>query len=79
MTQNMENSKNMVQILPVAGGGVGPRTSQPALAGPEICFNSFRAFWSDFCPESVRGPLNYPTILIAKIEFRLKWRLNRIA
>ena len=24
MTQNMENKKNMVQVLPVAGCGVGP-------------------------------------------------------
>ena len=29
MTQNMESRKNMVQVLPVAGGGVGPQSPLP--------------------------------------------------
>ena len=40
MTQNMESGKNMVHILPVAGGGVGPKSPLPvtirALAGEKI-------------------------------------------
>ena len=39
-------------------------------------FNSFRAFWNDYCLESLRLPLPYPTIWTVSLKFNLQRVLN---
>ena len=71
----------MVRDLSVTGGGMGPQSPFSvaiqvfALAGPSKrrIFYSCRAFQSDYCLESLQGPLKYYTIQIMTLKVHLKW------
>ena len=74
----------VVQVLPLAGCGVGPSPAAAAIAGHQL---GYGPCWPGpkkkalihlepvtqlqyHCLESFQGPLKYPTIRIARLKFR---------